>query len=115
MDWAQTAAIIVAIVAAVGVGAGGIYTSLNGIHAQVAAIQAEAAADRRAMREEAAADRRAMREEAAVERRAVREEAAADRRAMQGAVDAFRSEMLRFAERQSYVEGRLAERRALTD
>lgn len=104
MNWAQTAAIIVAIVAAVGVGAGGIYTSLNGIHAQVAAIQAEAAADRRAMREEAA-----------VERRAVREEAAADRRAMQGAVDAFRREMLRFAERQSYVEGRLAELGAVTD
>ena len=82
MNWAQTAAIIVAIVAAVGVGAGGIYTSLNGIHAQVAAIQAEAAADRRAM---------------------------------QGAVDAFRSEMLRFAERQSYLEGRLSELGAVTD
>ena len=93
MNWAQTAAIIVAIVAAVGVGAGGIYTSLNGIHAQVAAIQAEAAADRRAMREEAAADRRVM----------------------QGAVDAFRNEMLRFAERQSYVEGRLAERGSVAD
>ena len=93
MNWAQTAAIIVAIIAAVGVGAGGIYTSLNGIHAQVAAIQAEAAADRRAMREEAAADRRVM----------------------QGAVDAFRSEMLRFAERRSYVEGRLAERGSVAD
>ena len=45
----------------------------------------------------------------------MREEAAADRRVMQGAVDAFRSEMLRFAERQSYVEGRLAERGPVAD
>ena len=82
MSWAQTAAIIVAIVAAVGVSAGGIYTSLNGIHAQVAAIQAEAAADRRAA---------------------------------QAAMDVFRSEMLRLAERQSYLEGQIAERGAAAD
>ena len=104
MSWAQTAAIIVAIVAAIGVSAGGIYTSLNGIHAQVAAIQAESAADRRAMREEAAADRSAM-----------REEAAADRRALQATMNVFRSEMLRLAERQSYLEGQIAERGAAAD
>ena len=90
MNWAQTAAIIVAIVAAIGVSAGGIYTSLNGIHAQVAAIQAEAAADRRALQAEAAADRRAM----------------------QASIDFFRSEMLRLAERQSHLEGQIAERGA---
>ena len=93
MNWAQTAAIIVAIVAAIGVSAGGIYTSLNGIHAQVAAIQAEAAADRRAMQAEAAADRRAM----------------------QTSIDFFRSEMLRLTERQSHLEGQLAERGAAAD
>ena len=82
MSWAQTAAIIVAIVAAIGISAGGIYTSLNGIHAQVAAIQAEAAADRRAA---------------------------------QAAMDVFRGEMLRLAERQSYVEGQIAERGAAAD
>lgn len=79
MNWAQTAAIIVAIVAAIGVSAGGIYTSLNGIHAQIAASQAEAAADRRAM---------------------------------QASMDVFRAEMLRLAERQSHLEGQLAERGA---
>ena len=89
MSWAQTAAIIVAIVAAIGISAGGIYTSLNGIHAQVAAIQAEAAANQA--------------------------EAAADRRAAQAAMDVFRSEMLRLAERQSYLEGQIAERGAAAD
>ena len=82
MSWAQTAAIIVAIVAAIGISAGGIYTSLNGIHVQVAAIQAEAAADRRAA---------------------------------QATMDVFRSEMLRLAERQSYLEGQVAERGAAAD
>jgi len=36
-----------------------------------------------------------------------RAEAAADRRASQAAMDTFRAEMLRLAERQSYVEGRI--------
>ena len=36
-----------------------------------------------------------------------RAEAAADRRAHQAAMDTFRTEMLRLAERQSHVEGRL--------
>ena len=100
MNWAQTAAIIVAIVAAIGVSAGGIYTSLNGLHAQMAAIQAQVAANQA----EAAADRHAM-----------REEAAADRRAMQAAMDVFRTEMLRLAERQSHLEGQLAGRGASAD
>ena len=39
--------------------------------------------------------------------RDIRTEAAADRRALQVAMDAFRSEMLRLAERQARVEGRL--------
>ena len=37
-------------------------------------------------------------------------EATADRRALQTAMDAFRSEMQRLAERQSHLEGRLDER-----
>jgi len=36
-----------------------------------------------------------------------RAEAAADRRASQAAMDTFRAEMLRLAERQSYVEGQI--------
>lgn len=36
-----------------------------------------------------------------------RAESAADRRAQQAAMDTFRAEMLRLAERQSHVEGRL--------
>ena len=39
-----------------------------------------------------------------------RAEAAADRRELRAAVDAFRAEMQRLAERQSHVEGRLDER-----
>ena len=39
--------------------------------------------------------------------RDIRTEAAADRCALQVAMDAFRSEMLRLAERQARVEGRL--------
>ena len=89
MNWAQTAAIIVAIIAAIGVSAGGIYTSLNGLHAQMAAVQAQVAANQA--------------------------EAAADRRAMQAAMDVFRTEMLRLAERQSHLEGQLAGRGAATD
>ena len=39
----------------------------------------------------------------------------ADRRAFHAAMDAFRTEMQRLAERQSHVEGRVAERGAAAD
>lgn len=38
--------------------------------------------------------------------RDIRTEASADRRALQATMDAFRSEMLRLAERQSCIDGR---------
>ena len=53
------------------------------------------------------------------DRRAFQATAEADRRAFQArfdtAMDAFRTEMQRLAERQSHVEGRVAERRAAAD
>ena len=53
---------------------------IGGVHSQIQSLQAEAAADR--------------------------SEAAKDRRALQDAMDSFRSEMQRLAQRQSYIEGR---------
>ena len=47
--------------------------------------------------------------------RDIRTEAAADRRALQAAMDSFRAEMFRLAERQSRLEGRLAERGSAAD
>ena len=47
--------------------------------------------------------------------RDIRTEAAADRRALQVAMDSFRSEMLRLAERQARVEGRLDGRGSAAD
>ena len=47
--------------------------------------------------------------------RDIRTEAADDRRALQVAMDAFRSEMLRLAERQARVEGRLDGRGSAAD
>ena len=48
MTWAQIATLIVSIAATVAAGTGVIVLSVNGIHSQVAALQAQAAADRRA-------------------------------------------------------------------
>ena len=77
MTWAQIATLIVSIAATVAAGAGVIVLSVNGIHSQVAALQAQAAADRRAWQEKADADRRAW----------------------QASMDAFQTEMRRLAER----------------
>ena len=70
MIWAQIATLIVSIAATVAAGTGVIVLSVNGIHSQVAALQAQAAADRRAwqasmdvFREKADADREAFRGE----------------------------------------------------
>ena len=49
------------------------------------------------------------------DRRAFQASADADRRAFQLAMDTFRTEMQRLAERQSHVEGRVAERGAAAD
>ncbi len=126
MTWAQIATLIVSIAATVAAGTGVIVLSVNGIHSQVAAYKAEAAADRRAwqasmdaFREKADADRRAWQEKADADRRAWLERADADRRAWQASMDAsrdkadrdreaFRAEMQRLAERQAHVEGALS-------
>ncbi len=49
------------------------------------------------------------------DRRAFQASADADRRTFQAAMDTFRTEMQRLAERQSHVEGRVAERGAAAD
>ena len=65
------------------------------------------------------ADRRAVQAAADADRRAFQAAADADRRATQArfdtAMDAFRTEMQRLAERQSHVEGRVDERGAGAD
>ena len=79
MAWKETGSLIVSIV---GVGVAVIGVSVfntTGIHASIESLRTEAAADRA--------------------------EAAADRRAHQAAMDTFRREMQRLAERQSHVEG----------
>ncbi|MYK57568.1 MAG: hypothetical protein F4027_02770 [Rhodospirillaceae bacterium] len=55
----------------------------------------------------AEADRRAARAAADADRRAAQTAADADRRQWQASMDAFRQEMLRLAERQSHIEGRI--------
>ena len=119
MTWAQIATLIVSIAATVAAGTGVIVLSVNGIHSQVAAFQAQAAADRRAWQERADADRRAWQERADADRRDWQERADADRRDWQASMDAFeekadadreafRAEMQRLAERQAHVEGALS-------
>ena len=66
-------------------------------------IRTTARLDRRIDNDKAAAD---------ADRRAYQTAADADRRAFQAGMDAFRAEMQRLAERQSHVEGRVAERGA---
>ena len=65
------------------------------------------------------ADRRAIQAAADADRRAIQAAADADRRAVQArfdtAMDTFRTEMHRLAERQSNVEGRLDERGSTAD
>ena len=72
-------------------------------------------ADRRAFQAAADADRRAFQAAADTDRRAFQTAADTDRRAFHAAMDAFRTEMQRLAERQSHVEGRVAERGAAAD
>ena len=61
------------------------------------------------------ADRRAFQAAADADRRAFQAAADTDRRAFQAGMDAFRVEMQRLAERQSHVEGRVAEHKAAAD
>ena len=61
------------------------------------------------------ADRRAFQAAADADRRAFQAAADTDRRAFHAAMEAFRTEMQRLAERQSHVEGRVAERGAAAD
>ena len=79
------------------------------------AYQAAADADRRAFQAAADTDRRAFQTAADTDRRAFQTAADTDRRAFHAAMDAFRTEMQRLAERQSHVEGRVAERGAAAD
>ena len=80
-------------------------------------IRTTARLDRRIDSDKAAADadRRAYQTAADTDRRAFQAAADADRRAFQAGMDAFRAEMQRLAERQSIVEGRVAERGAAAD
>ena len=75
--------------------------------------------DRRAFQAAADTDRRAFQAAADADRRAFQAAADADRRAIQArfdtAMDAFRTEMQRLAERQSHVEGRVDGREAAAD
>ena len=108
MTWAQVATLIVSIAGVVIAGTGVVVFSVNGIHSQVATMQAEGAADRRAgqaamdaFRAEAKADREAFQAKADADRDALRAEAKADRAA-------FREEVRRLGERQARVEGALS-------
>ena len=94
MTWAQIATLIVSIAGVVIAGTGVVVFSVNGIHSQVAAMQAEGAADRRAAQAAAAADRRAWQASAEADRAA------------------FRAEMRALGERQARVEGALSTARA---
>ena len=84
-------------------------------------IRTTARLDRRIDNDKKAADadRRTYQTAADADRRAYQAAADADRRAHQArfdtAMDAFRTEMQRLAERQSHVEGRVAERGAAAD
>ena len=69
-------------------------------------IRTTARLDRRIDNDKKAADE---------DRRTYQAAADADRRAFQAGMDAFRAEMQRLAERQSHVEGRVAERGADAD
>ncbi len=122
MTWAQIATLIVSIAATVAAGTGVVVLSVNGIHSQVAAHQAQAAADRRAWqasmdasRERADADRRAWqasmdawRDKSDRDREAFRAEMDAWRDKSDRDREAFRAEMQRLAERQAHVEGALS-------
>ena len=83
------------------------------------AYQSAADTDRRAYQSAADADRRAYQTATDADRHAYQAATDADRRALQSrfdtAMDAFRTEMQRLAERQSHVEGRVAEREAAAD
>ena len=84
-------------------------------------IRTTARLDRRIDNDKAAADadRRTYQTAADADRRAYQAAADADRRALQSrfdtAMDAFRTEMRRLAERQSHVEGRVDGRGAAAD
>ncbi len=79
------------------------------------AYQTAADTDRRAFQAAADTDRRAYQTAADADRHAFQAAADADRRAFQAGMDAFRAEMQRLAERQSHVEGMVAERGAAAD
>ena len=80
-------------------------------------IRTTARLDRRIDNDKKAADedRRTYQTAADADRRAFQAAADADRRAFQAGMDAFRAEMQRLAERQSHVEGKVAERGAAAD
>ena len=60
-------------------------------------------------------DRHTFQAAANADRRAFQTAADTDRRAFHAGMDAFRAEMQHLAERQSHVEGRVAEREAAAD
>ena len=111
---------IIGTVLAVGFGLAGLLIRTTArLDRRIDNDKAAADADRRAYQTAADSDRRAYQAAADTDRRAYQAAADADRRAVQArfdtAMDAFRTEMQRLAERQSHVEGRVDERRAAAD
>ena len=111
---------IIGTVLAVGFGLAGLMIRTTArLDRRIDNDKASADADRRAYQTAADTDRHAYQAAADADRRAYQAATDADRRAHQSrfdtAMDAFRTEMQRLAERQSHVEGRVAERGAAAD
>ena len=104
MDFAPDTYAIIGTILAVGFALAGMgWRMASRLDKRIGEDRATADADRRAAQAAADADRRA----AQADRRAVQTAADADRRQWQASMDAFRQEMLRLAERQSHIEGRI--------
>ena len=93
MDFAPDTYAIIGTILAVGFALAGMgWRMANRLDKRIGEDRAAAEADRRAVQ---------------ADRRAAQTAADADRRQWQASMDAFRQEMLRLAERQSHIEGRI--------
>lgn len=108
MDFAPDTYAIIGTILAVGFALAGMgWRMASRLDKRIGEDRAAADADRRAAQATAEADRRAAQTAADADRRAAQAAADADRRQWQASMDAFREEMLRLAERQSHIEGRI--------
>ncbi len=104
MEFAPDTYAIIGAILAVGFALAGMgWRMASRLDKEIAEDRAAADADRRALQSAAEADRRALEARIGADRAA----ADADRRQWQASMDAFRQEMLRLAERQSHIEGRI--------